>query len=128
MSSTMPSRASWRRAAQRLATWYTITTVMMNALQDDHELPWHLRIWSADSPRDRTPQKIAANTMPIGLFCPRNATAMPVNRAATRSSAPGALVDEQLLHADEAGERARDEEELQLHPADRDAAGLGGPR
>ena len=32
-----------------------------------------------DSPRDNEAQKIAANTMPIGLFWPRNATAIPVN-------------------------------------------------
>ena len=36
-------------------------------------------ICRAVSPRDRTPHKMAAKTIPIGLFCPRNATAIPVN-------------------------------------------------
>ena len=35
-------------------------------------------IWSAVSPLERSAHSIAANTIPIGLFCPRNATAIPV--------------------------------------------------
>ena len=35
-------------------------------------------IWIAVSPRASAPQRIAAKMMPIGLFCPRNATAIPV--------------------------------------------------
>ncbi len=40
-------------------------------------------IWTAVSPRASTPHRMAAATMPAGLFCPRNATAMPVKPRAT---------------------------------------------
>jgi len=54
---------------------------------DRIRMPWRMMmnsrgtsvsIWSATSPRDRMPHRIAAKMMAIGLFCPRNATAIPV--------------------------------------------------
>ena len=65
--------------------------------------------------------------IPIGLFWPRNATAIPVNpsiRHVVRAEVPGRRQD--LLHPDEPGERTRDQEQADLRRPDRDAARAGG--
>ena len=84
---------------------------------------------TAVSPRDSTDQTIAAKMIPIGLFRARNATAMPLNpeqRLVVLHERPS--FHQQLLHPDQAGEGAADEEDLDLDRADPDPARLCGAR
>ncbi len=97
-----------------------------DALQDDDEFT-RQPAWSctAVSPRDEIDHTIAATTIPIGLLRARNATAMP-GESEQRLVVPheNPALNQQLLHADQAGEHADDQEHLDLHGADPDAARL----
>ena len=74
-----PARCSSRRASRRFATWYTTTTqkIGIPCRMITNSRGTSVSICNAVSPRERIAQRIAANTIPIGLFWPRNATAIP---------------------------------------------------
>ena len=114
-SPASPARCNCRAARRRFAIWYVMTTdrIRMPCRMMMNSRGTSLWICSATSPRDRIPHRIAAKTMPIGLFCPRNATAIPVNPSAhdvVLRQVPA--VGEDLLHPDQPGQGARDQEQL----------------
>ena len=80
---------------------------------------------SAISPRDRTPHRIAAKMIPIGLFCPRKATRDPGEPEADVVVRTGGTRGRPRSAASRpARQRARDQEQPDLDRADRDPAGL----
>ena len=123
-----PARWSCRAARRRLAIWYVMTTdrIKIPCRMITNSRGTSVSICSTTSPRDKIPHRIAAKMIPIGLFWPKNATAIPVKPKLGDVVLTQVARDGQdLLHPHQPRERARDEEQAQLGRAHRDPARAG---